>query len=110
MVTYETTSGVEFSTLRIVGLEEDTVTTLTTYTLLYRGCATSWPTLRSSDSKRNRSWSSGHDRVLHLKGSGQESSDPPSDFHFLGSMIYSGHAKWRGPLRVHGNFDYILSY
>ncbi|GAA0145045.1 hypothetical protein LIER_05330 [Lithospermum erythrorhizon] len=82
MVTFENTSGVEFSTLRIVGLEEDMVTILAAYTPLYRGCATSWPTLRSSYSERNRSWSSSYDRVLHLKGSSRESSDPLLAFTF----------------------------
>ncbi|GAA0183259.1 hypothetical protein LIER_42369 [Lithospermum erythrorhizon] len=46
-------------------------------------------------------------KILHLKGSGRESPDPPSGFHFLGSTISSSHMQWRGPLKIHGNFDYI---
>ncbi|GAA0141377.1 hypothetical protein LIER_02531 [Lithospermum erythrorhizon] len=110
MDTFKTTRGAEFSTLRIVGPEENKVTTLTAYTLLYRGCATQWPSLHFSNSERNCRWSSGQARVLYLKGSRRESSDPPSGLHFLGSMISSGHAKWRGPLKIHGNFDYIPGY
>ncbi|GAA0142894.1 hypothetical protein LIER_03694 [Lithospermum erythrorhizon] len=59
MVKFETIRGTEFSTLRIVGPDEDKVTTLTAYDPLYRGYATQWPILRSSNSDRNRScfWS-----------------------------------------------------
>ncbi|GAA0186375.1 hypothetical protein LIER_33663 [Lithospermum erythrorhizon] len=47
------------------------------YTPLYRGCAAKWHSLRSSNSERNRRWSSLQENVLHLKGLAQESSDPP---------------------------------
>ncbi|GAA0141621.1 hypothetical protein LIER_02731 [Lithospermum erythrorhizon] len=73
MVTFETSMGREFSTLRIVGSE----------------------TTR---------------KVLHLKGSGEESSDLPHGFHFLGTMISSDHVQWKGPLKIRGNFDYVPGY
>ncbi|GAA0144577.1 hypothetical protein LIER_04991 [Lithospermum erythrorhizon] len=80
------------------------------YTPLYRGCTAKWTSLRSSNSKRNRSWSSLQEKVLHLKGSNQESSDPPRGFHFLGSMISVGRVQWQGPLKICGNFGYIYGY
>ncbi|GAA0170216.1 hypothetical protein LIER_40914 [Lithospermum erythrorhizon] len=110
MVTFESTPGREFSTLRIVGLEEDKVTTLECCTPLYRGCAAKWPSFRTSNSERNRNWSSVQEKILHLKGSDQESSDPTHGFHFLGSMIYAGHVQWRGPLKIRDNFEYIPGY
>ncbi|GAA0160993.1 hypothetical protein LIER_17415 [Lithospermum erythrorhizon] len=95
MVTFGTTTGKEFLSLRIVGPEEDKVTTLAAYTPLYRGCAAQWPTLRLLGSKKTRSWSSIQEKVLHLKGLGQEPSDLPRGFHFLGTMISSSHVQCR---------------
>ncbi|GAA0175967.1 hypothetical protein LIER_29045 [Lithospermum erythrorhizon] len=83
MVTFETSPGREFSTLCIVGSEEDKVTTLVAHTPLYRVCATKWPSFRSSNSERSCNWSSVQEKVLHLEGSDQESPVPPCGFHFL---------------------------
>ncbi|GAA0167002.1 hypothetical protein LIER_22031 [Lithospermum erythrorhizon] len=55
-------------------------------------------------------WYFVQEKVLNLKGSGQESSDLPRGFHFLGTMISFGHVQWRGPLKIRGNFDYIPGY
>ncbi|GAA0151216.1 hypothetical protein LIER_37247 [Lithospermum erythrorhizon] len=60
--------------------------------------------------QRNRNWSSAQEKVLHLKGSDQESSDPPRGFHFLSSMISTGRVQWRSPLKICGNLDYIPGY
>ncbi|GAA0160365.1 hypothetical protein LIER_16937 [Lithospermum erythrorhizon] len=110
MVIFETTPGREFSTLRIVGPEEDKVTTLVAHPPLYRGCVAKWPLFRTPTSERSHGWSSIQEKVLHLKGSDQESSDPPQGFHFLGSMIAAGRVQWKSPLKVCGNFDYIPGY
>ncbi|GAA0173709.1 hypothetical protein LIER_27271 [Lithospermum erythrorhizon] len=110
MVVFETIPGTAFSTLRMVCPEEDKVTSLVAYTSLYKGHATNWPPLSSSESEKGRNWSFVQEKVIYLEGSDADSSDPPPGFWFLGGMISAGYMKWNGPLKICGNFEYIPGY
>ncbi|GAA0165776.1 hypothetical protein LIER_21091 [Lithospermum erythrorhizon] len=105
MVTFETTTGSEFSTLRMVGPKEDKVTTLIVYTSLYKGHSIPTPKL-----ERGRSWSSTQEKAIYLEGPDKDSPDPPHGFHFLSSMMSAGRMQWRGSLSIRGNFEYIHGY
>ncbi|GAA0165626.1 hypothetical protein LIER_20977 [Lithospermum erythrorhizon] len=62
MVIFETTPDREFSTLRIVGPEEDKVTTLVAHVSWYRGCAAKWLSFHTFTLERSRNRSSVQER------------------------------------------------
>ncbi|GAA0166307.1 hypothetical protein LIER_40165 [Lithospermum erythrorhizon] len=100
MATFESIPGTDFSSLRMVGPEEDKFTTLVAHTSLYKGCVAKWLPLSSSESEKGRSWSFVQEKVIYLEGPDVDSSTPPPGFRLLGSMISAGHIKWNCHLKI----------